>query len=136
MQADRQAGFTLVELLVSIAILAVLMSTLISAFLFNAGLNTKSEMRSAAVRVAVNIVENYRNDNTYDSLPLNGATQTSNVTESGRTFRVVTTFCPPDMPSEMVCSSSARFIRVEVYNGTTEIYQTDSYFTQLVKPNS
>ncbi|PTA67773.1 type II secretion system protein [Deinococcus arcticus] len=132
-EAQVQAGFTVVELLIALAILGVAMSTVISAMLANTSLNTRVERQANAVRVSEQVMESYRQRTDYAALQFNDLSQT--VVMNGQTYTANTDFCPNDLPqatkNSMPCSSTSVYIRVEVKHGNTVLHRAETYFTQF-----
>ncbi|WP_162621413.1 type II secretion system protein [Deinococcus arenae] len=128
----RQAGFTIIELLVALAVLGIAMATIMSAMLANTNLNNKVEKQANAMRVAEQVMESYRQRSDYGTLR---APLSQNVTMNGRTYTAMTTFCPTDLPSatlsSMPCNNTSVYIRVEVRDGITALQKVESYFTQF-----
>ncbi len=119
-------GIGLIEVLVAIAILAVVLAAVVPSFLFYLRTNTKSETRTQAVAAAQVVLEDLRlQDPTL--LPSSGST-TRSVTIAGRSFNVVTTFCPT---GSTLCSANARHVRVEVLYKGKKVYEVETVYTKL-----
>jgi type II secretory pathway pseudopilin PulG len=125
---SRTAGLTLLEVLVAFVVLGIALTALLSAMLSNTALNTDVSRRAEAVKVSEAVLEGYRQSGDYGSLR---TMQTSTVTSGGTTFNTVSTFCPNDAPSSMVCSGSAVYIRVEVKYGNKVLHRADTYYTSF-----
>lgn len=121
---------TLIEVLVALGIFLVVLGAMIPTLLTNASANNKSEQMSAAMRVATNVLEDNRIKLNKTNLPATGS-YTTTATEQGQNYTVVTTYCPSDAPSTMICSSNARYIRVAVSLAGNNLYTAESFFTQL-----
>ncbi|MVN88173.1 prepilin-type N-terminal cleavage/methylation domain-containing protein [Deinococcus sp. HMF7620] len=130
---STQAGFTIIELLIALAILGIAMTTVMSALLANTSLNTKMERQANAVRISEQTLEAYRQRTDYAALQKNDLSDT--VTMNGQSYTVVTDFCPNDLTTAtktaLPCNNTSVYIRVEVKYGTTILHRAETYFTQF-----
>ena len=126
----REQGMTLIEVLVAMGILLVVLAAMVPALLSNASVNNKSDQISGAMRVATNTLEDYRAKLGNATVPSTGAITTT-VNSQGRSYTVLSSFCPSDAPSTMICSANARYIRVDVSLAGTKLYTAETFFTQL-----
>lgn len=127
---DTAQGFTLIEILVALAILSIALGALLSAMLANASLNTKVDRTAEAVRVSENLLEGYRQTGEYGSLR---GQKVETVTRRNQTFTVSTDFCPLDAPNTMPCSGAAVYIRLKVDYGNATLHRVETYYTNFGK---
>lgn len=122
---------TIIEVLIALALLGLTLSILTTSMISNANLNDTIDKRGQAIRLAEKLLERYRYDeDSYGSLALKGITE-SKEEHNGYTFPVKTTFCPNDMPKQMVCDDSSVYIRLEVMDSNKVLYKTETYYTEL-----
>ena len=140
----RRAGVSLIEVLVAIAILAIVLVAVVPAFVYYLQTNTKTEVRTQAVALAQEALEHLRLLDPsylpssgayppfadYSSPPptCNAAPTACQVTRRGRTYTVRVVFCPG---GSGLCGPHARHVRVEVDQGGKEIYAVETVFTKL-----
>lgn len=62
MQIHRQRGFTLIEIIFSIAMLSIVSAVLLNLFISAQQLNAQAQNTSHATRIAANAIELYQND--------------------------------------------------------------------------
>jgi len=121
-----RAGFSLIEAIIAIAIVGVVLTALVPAFVGNLRINTDSEARSGAVAAAQTVLDQFRVRPKSD-WPTPGATVS--VDSHGRSYDVrVTyqTFCQND-----TCYSGAESIDLEVSYGGRIRYTVSTVFTVL-----
>jgi len=124
-------GMTLVEILVALGIFLMLLGVMVPNMLSTTTANTRNEQLSTSVRMATTQLEAYRAQlGTSVVIPLSGTTTTTTV-DRGVTYTVTSIFCPNDAPAGMICSANARYIRVQISNGSRLVYTAESFFTQL-----
>lgn len=121
----QRSGMTLVESLVSAAILLIVMASVMPAFISNLQINTDSEVRADAVVAGRYVLERYRAANTRD-IPNTGSEE-STVTIRERDYTVTSYFCERNE----FCTDESRHIRLEVeYEGEVE-YETETVYTRI-----
>lgn len=129
MKAD--SGMTIIEVLIALALLGLTLSILTTSMISNANLNDTIDKRGQAIRLAEKLLERYRYDeDSYGDLASKGIVE-SKEEHNGYIFPVKTTFCPSDMPKQMVCDDSSVYIRLEVLNNNKVLYKTETYYTEL-----
>lgn len=128
MRSNATQGITIVEVLVAMLILGVAMGSLMGGLLANTSVNSRVSHKADAIRISEEKLEGYRQVSSYvgmnTTLPI-----TETVARNGVNYTVITTFCPADMPSSMVCSNTAVYIRVEVLDATKSLQKVDTYYT-------
>lgn len=126
----HEGGFTLLEVLAALLLLGLALAALLSATLANTGLNSRVDRAAEAVRISEERLEGYRYVGGYGALRTN---KTETETRRGQNYTVVTTFCPSDAPTEMPCSGSAVYIRLEVKDGPRLLHRAETYYTEFGK---
>lgn len=119
-----QKGFTLVEALISLAILGIVLAGLVPAFTHYARLNTDSELRSSAVAVAQQVMEELR------QLELSrwpDSEETWSLDMGDRNFEVLIEHDDWDDDGE----SSAKEVYLQVSHNDRMLYEVETVYTQL-----
>ncbi|ALW90092.1 hypothetical protein AUC44_15315 [Deinococcus actinosclerus] len=131
MHRDGTQAFTLIEVLVALAILGIVMSTVMSALLANTSANARVNRKAEAVRISEEYMERYRQQSDYKTLQATDLENT--VVRGGQTYKVMTDFCPLDLANDiktaMPCTASSVYIRVEVSNDGKLLQRTETYYT-------
>jgi prepilin-type N-terminal cleavage/methylation domain-containing protein len=122
----RNAGFTLIETLVSLLIFSLVTAAMMPAFMSQLKYSHQSKVKTGALSAAQQALDAVRVVNP-ETLPTGGATTTSTVTAGDYTYSVVLTYCNPDT----YCSARSRFITAEVSYQGTELYEVSTVFTRL-----
>ncbi len=122
----KEKGFTLIEVMIAMAILGVGLAAMAPLFLAHLQINNQSELKNGAVLVAQQTLDTLRLQNPI-TMPNSGSTTPQNVTMGGRTYQVVTTYCA----LASYCNSGSRHIRVEVQFRGKTLYTVDTVYTQL-----
>ncbi len=126
MNRSAERGMTLVEVLIALAILALVMMAMLPSFISYFDANTRNEQRTGAVEAAQQVVETLRRDDPA-ALPTSGSSAVQAVTIGSRQYEVVTHYCR----ESSFCTATSRHLVIEVRLGGTEIYSVSSVFTQL-----
>ena len=153
---NSRRGVGLIEVLVAIAILATILVFIVPSFTFYLQVNTQSEIRTQAVTLAQEALEQLRlfdprllptsgeypisadytnSSSTPQTCPdssngntSNGTTNPCEVERHGRKYEVKVAFCPENTS---YCNDNQRHVRVEVkYRGDT-VYEVETVFTKL-----
>lgn len=123
----KAAGFSLLEVLVSLSLFSVVSAIMATSFTTHQDFNTQSALRTAAAMAAQQVLDTTRVEDPA-SLPTYGSSAAENVTIGTKTFQVVTTYCPI---STYCSSANIRHLRLEVsYNGDLQ-YEVDTVYTRL-----
>jgi prepilin-type N-terminal cleavage/methylation domain-containing protein len=121
-----RSGFTIIEAVVSIAVLGIVVAFLVPAFIGNLQTNTTVEERQQAITIARSTMERIRRVDP-GGLPISGTDPATNVTLGSRQYSVTTTYCG----ISSLCSASARYVEVEVSLNGREVYAIETIYTQL-----
>lgn len=122
----NQRGFSLIESLIGLALLAVVLVSLLPAFLTLMDANTFSEEHSAALAAGQRAMERMRLVDP-GSLPTAGSSGVQIILVDSREFEVVTHYCR--VPE--YCSSSTRHVTVEIRYGGQKVYDVDTVYTRM-----
>lgn len=121
-----EKGFSLIESLIGLALLAVVLASLLPAFLTLMDANTFSEEHSAALAAGQRAMEKLRLTDP-GSLPTSGTSAVQIIVVDGREFEIVTHYCR--VPE--YCSSSTRHVSVEIRYGGQKVYDVDTVYTRM-----
>ncbi|RMF93695.1 MAG: type II secretion system protein [Nitrospinota bacterium] len=121
----KEKGFTLIEVLIALAILSIAMASIAPVFLSNFAFNNRNELRTGAVAAARQVLDGLRLQNPAN-LPLSGSTS-QEVIAGDKTYTVITKYCL----IATYCQSGSRHIRVEVQFHGQKLYTADTVYTQL-----
>ncbi|TVR64102.1 MAG: type II secretion system protein [Gemmatimonadales bacterium] len=120
---DRR-GFSLIEAIVALAILAVVLGAVVPTFARNVRLNTDSELRGWAVAVAQEELDALRASGSW---PASGSQQTVTAGEATFTSHLAyERYCQGS-----VCYDGARHVSLEVRHGGQTLYTVETVFTVL-----
>ena len=119
-------GFTLLEAILALALLAIVLTGLLPAFFVCLTTNTRNEERTQAAAVAQRAMENLRLQNPA-SLPSSGSSSPEFVVVGNREFEVVERYC---VRSEY-CGTDSRHLVVDVSYGGRRVISVESVFTRL-----
>jgi len=122
----NERGFSLIESLIGLALLAIVLVSLLPAFLTLMDANTFSEEHSAALAAGQRVMEKMRLVDP-GSLPSTGSSAVQVVVVDNREFEVVTHYCR--VPE--YCSSSTRQVSVEIRYGGQKVYDVDTVYTRM-----
>lgn len=126
--ASNQNGYTILEVLVAVAILAIVISYSSTAVVNQVGANYRAVVRSEAAQAAQSVIDDLRNMDV-PSMKTTGADPAINITvNAGRTYSVVVEYCK----NTTYCTSSeARHVAVSVNHGGKDVYNTETVFTGI-----
>ncbi len=120
-------GFSLLEVLTALALVAVAAAGILPAFVVHLNSNTRSEVRAGAVLAVERAMEALRLENPAD-LPTSGQSAPQLITVAGREYQVIVRYCVKDD----YCNTGARHLEVEVSHGGRAIYAVETVYTQLL----
>jgi prepilin-type N-terminal cleavage/methylation domain-containing protein len=119
-------GFSLIESLIGLALLAVVLVSLLPAFLTLMDANTFSEEHSAALAAGQRVMERLRLTDP-GSLPSTGSSAVQVVVVDGREFEVLAHYCRV----AEYCSGETRHVTVVIRYGGHEVYDVDTVYTRM-----
>lgn len=122
----KEAGFTLIESLVALAILGVLLAAILPTFFTYLDANTMSEERTGALAAAQETMELLRQTDP-TTMPNAGSSPLQVVSVGDRDFEVLTHFCT----ANQFCGDDSRHLLIEVSYGGRTVYSVESVFTAL-----
>jgi len=117
-------GFTLVEAIVALVFLAVMLTALLPAFANNMRANSVNEIRTGAIAVAQQEVDNLRAVGTWPSSPI-----VTNVATGNGTYQSTITYS--QYCNGATCYVGARDVTVEVRHNGRLYYRVRTVFTSL-----
>lgn len=119
-------GFTLLEAILALALVAIVLTGLLPAFFVCLTTNTRNEERTLAAAAAQRTMESLRLlDPT--TLPSTGSSSPEFVAVGNREFEVVRRYC---VRSEY-CGTESRHLVVDVSYGGRRVVSVESVFTRL-----
>lgn len=122
----NERGFTLLEALISMAIIGMVLASLIPVFSIYVNTNTRMEQRTGAAAAAQRIMENLRRQDPA-TLPDSGSSPMAVIEVGDRDYEVVTHYCR----EATYCAGDSRHVVVEVSYGGRTIYTVESVYTSL-----
>lgn len=123
----KQRGFTLIEVLVALALLALVSAGIVPSFLRFVRYNTQMEVKSGALQAAQLVLDNLRFSNPAD-LPSEGSSPEEVVNINGRNYKVTVSYCTV----AAYCSSdNTRHLKAMVYLGSKKLYEVETVYTRL-----
>lgn len=123
---SAQAGFSLIEAVVAIAILGILMSSVVPALTSTLGLNGKERVRREAVSVARAVIQDLGAKHP-SALPMEGA-DVSTVARDGRIFSVRVQYC---LNRNYCQQDTSRHVTVEVKENETTRYRVETVLAKI-----
>ncbi len=129
----RSKGFTVLEVLVALALLAVVIASASSSLVTHQSYNHDGEVRSEAAIAAQTVLDEIRQLD-IKTLPTSGFENPRIKTlNSNRPYSVVVTYCA----NLTLCSSNTvRHLSVEVKHRDKVVYNTETVFTDLGTPGN
>ena len=123
-RSDR--GFSMIEVMASIAIFGVVATGMTSAFVKMQQANLANEIKAGAMGAAQKVLDELRVSDPA-TLPSSGTSAAQTITIQGRAFSVTTTYCPV----ATYCTSTMRQLRITANYKSVKRYEVDSIFCQL-----
>ncbi|WKZ56251.1 MAG: type II secretion system protein [Bdellovibrionota bacterium] len=120
------SGFTLIEVLVSMGLIAVVGASIFQGFVGQVRMNTLSQERARAAAAAQVVLDAYRLEDPAE-MPESGE-ENVEVDVGGHSFTVTTSFCAE--PS-FCTSNRIRHLRVEVTRNDEILFRADTVYAQL-----
>ena len=123
-------GLGLIEVLVALGLLSLIAIAVLSAIVSHVNANTRNEIRTEAVGIAQDRLEDLRLQDPTGLKDESDPPDSWNVTVDARTYELRThyclsaEYCPPASPY-------SRHLIVEVYLSGTKVYDVETVYTQL-----
>lgn len=119
-------GFTLLEALVAMGLLAIMLVGVVPVFFNLLAVNTRNEQRSGAVAAAQQVLEELR-ERDPATLPETGTVGPQVIPVDTRAYEVTSWYClAPEY-----CGDSSRHVLIEVNYGGRTFFSAESVLTQL-----
>lgn len=118
-------GFSLVEVMVSVALFSVVSALMAPSFIYHLKTNSRAEVKNGAIAATQQRLDTLRSSDP-TSLPSSGS-DTQNVAVGERTFSVKTYYCQ----TAAWCTTSSRHLKIEVSYRNTFVYSAETIFSQL-----
>ncbi|NLF25020.1 MAG: type II secretion system protein [Deltaproteobacteria bacterium] len=124
---NRVAGFTLVEVLVALGVLALVTSAVAPSFLRFMHYNTRTEIKTEAIQAAQRVLDELRLSDPR-TLPTSGSTPSETVMVGGRSYDVTVSYCE----NATYCpSENTRHLTVDVVYKGEQVYEVETVYTRL-----
>lgn len=123
----RYSGFTLLEVLVALTILALGMTAVAPGFHTQAKFNYRAEIKTAAIQAAQLKLDRLRLLDPM-TLPSTGTSNLEAILIGGREFVVESGYCED---SQYCVSNRMRHITVRVYYRDMQVYEIETVYTKL-----
>jgi len=121
-----QRGFSLLELLIAVAIVGTVVMGVVPAFMACKDANQRNAIRSGAAAVAQRAMEAQRRVDP-STLPTSGSSAIEVVREGDRDYEVITRYCV----ASAWCDFETRHLMVEVSFGPQTVLTVETVFTKL-----
>lgn len=123
----NQKGFTLFEVMISLAIFSLVLAGMAPALVAQLKFNSRSQIRTEGAAAAAQVLDAIRLLDPA-TLPTSGSGAATTIAIGPRTYVVTPTYC---LTSSLCSSSTKRHITVSVINNNEEVFETETVFTQL-----
>lgn len=120
---SREAGFSLLEAVVAVAVFGVVLAAVIPAFIYYAQTNLNSQRRTEAVVAAQQIVDGLRQTD-FSLWPASGTV--TSLAGGNTDYQATLTYCTGTLN---LCNDGARHLRVEVSKGAKVYYRVETVYT-------
>lgn len=122
---ENEKGFSLLETLAAIAVLAIFLPVVTSSFLVNLRSNMNAQIRYESIQAAQSVLDELRFEDISALLP---EANPRDVTIGGRVFQVQVTYCE----NATFCPSpEIKHVSIDVSYRSDLIYETDTIFTEF-----
>jgi len=122
----NERGFTLMEVLLALALVGTVVLGVVPAFIACKDSNSRNEVRSAAAAAGQAVLEAHRRLDPA-AFPSSGSSATEVVTVGRRDFEVITYYCV----EPTWCDTQSRHLLVEVGFGNEVVFTVETVFTKL-----
>jgi prepilin-type N-terminal cleavage/methylation domain-containing protein len=125
--STKQHGFTLIEVLISVALFSIVAMGLAGGFVLQLRTNNDNAIRIQSISAAQYVLDELRVQDP-SAFPLTGSDTPRNISISGRTFQVTVTYCAI---SSLCSAVTTRHLRATVMYKGKKRYEVDTVFSQL-----
>lgn len=122
-----EAGFTLLEVLASLGIFAIVVGGIPGLFVSYSKYNTMNQMRSEALVAAQEVLDELRLDDP-SLMPMSGAGPTEVLSIGNRDYDVTAHYC---LTPSYCSTTNNRHITIRVERNGTVFYEAETVFTKL-----
>ena len=124
---STESGFTVLEVIVALALFGVVLSSTGAAFLKMAQYNSAMEVRSSAIGAAQQVLDSMRQLDP-STMPTSGTDAPIPIAVDKRTFNVTVTYCNN---ASHCADSGSRMLTVEVFYNNIVVFNVDTVYTKL-----
>lgn len=125
-RSSSQAGFNLIEVLVAMALIALVCNSLVASFISQSKFNSLSQERTWAAQAAQMVLDDLRSDDIVTMTALGSEIRTITVGENQ--YRAQIEYCSE---ASFCTSSTIRHLRVRISRHGTTLYDVQTVYTQL-----
>lgn len=125
MNNPRAQGFTLTEVLVTLFLVGIIVTSVLFLFTQSFSMNQQADDRSQAILLAQQELDTLKHDSP-TNLQMSGSDQ-RDVTFSGRPFQVRRTYCA----TPAYCTSDQRSVRIDVLRGTQLLFTGETVLAEI-----
>ena len=122
----KSQGLSIVEVLVALAIIGIILTTVFTGLLSNALLNDKTEQKSGGAIAVQRVLDATRVGDPKD-LPSSGTSAAQSIVVNNRTYQVYTDYCTV----AQYCTASARSLRVRAQFGSVDVASAETVYTSV-----
>lgn len=127
MKVIRQKGFTVVEVLVSMAVFGVVMAAMPAVFVAHAKINERMTIKTGALAAGQLVMDAYRAQD-LTTLPASGEATAQTVTVNERNFTVTPIFCEN---ASFCLTEKSRHIKLVISYEGEDIASLETVYTSL-----
>ncbi|RMG39431.1 MAG: type II secretion system protein [Candidatus Dadabacteria bacterium] len=121
----NESGFSLIEVLASLALISIVASGLVPSFALHSHFNNETHTQTLAAAAAQMVMDRLRLENP-ENLPLSGDS-TETVSAGGKNFTIITSYCL----RASYCTSKTRHIALQVTAANKTYFNTETVYTRL-----
>ncbi|GGS10263.1 type IV pilus modification PilV family protein [Deinococcus sedimenti] len=122
---NHQQGFTLIEVLVTISVIAIGVMALIALMLSIFRVNQQADTKTQAIQLAQREFDDLKRE-ALTTIPVTGKTE-ENVTYNNRAFTIRQEYCV----TTSFCASNQKSVRLSILSGTTVLFMGETVLTDL-----
>ena len=125
-------GISLIEAVLALLLIAITLATIIPVFANYSQINSSNEVRTTAVLIAQERMDELRRISPDDYNSVLGASPVStNITENGKTYNLVLSYENCSAVFSSCTSSGAKYVNLKVYYNSDLFYEVENVFTRL-----